>query len=49
MAELLALHAETPFQIPIEEVLPLDRADEAQRRLLKGGVFGRLVLRPGAA
>ncbi|MCC6645148.1 MAG: alcohol dehydrogenase catalytic domain-containing protein [Polyangiaceae bacterium] len=46
MAALLALHAARPFDVPIEDVLPLESADLAQRRLLGGGVFGRLVLRP---
>ncbi len=46
MAALLALHAARPFDVPIDAELPLDRADEAQRRLLRGGGFGRIVLRP---
>jgi D-arabinose 1-dehydrogenase-like Zn-dependent alcohol dehydrogenase len=43
MAALMALRQQRPLQLPTE-VLPLERADEAQRRLLAGGVRGRLVL-----
>ena len=46
MRALLALHEARPFEIAIEEALPLDAADQAQRRLKAGGVFGRLVLKP---
>lgn len=49
MAALLALHAARPFDVPVDEELPLEAADAAQRRLLRGGVFGRIVLRPGVA
>jgi D-arabinose 1-dehydrogenase-like Zn-dependent alcohol dehydrogenase len=44
MAELLSLHAATPLEFPSADVLPLARADQAQRRLREGGVSGRLVL-----
>ncbi len=44
MRATLELHARKPFQIPIHARLPLEQADHAQRRLLEGGVRGRLVL-----
>jgi D-arabinose 1-dehydrogenase-like Zn-dependent alcohol dehydrogenase len=46
MAELLELLAERPFDVHIEERLPLREADRAQRRLRQGGSRGRLVLFP---
>jgi acryloyl-coenzyme A reductase len=48
MRELLELHAREPLRIVIDRVLPLARADEAQRALRAGGVQGRVVLVPGA-
>lgn len=47
MAELFALHEERPFRVAIDRVLPLSRADEAQRRVRAGGLEGRIVLVPG--
>lgn len=46
MAELLALHAERPFHVAIDRVLPLAQAEEAQRAVQKGGLSGRVVLTP---
>ena len=46
MAALLALHAAKPFTTVLAGVLPLRRADEAQRKLHAGGVDGRFVLVP---
>jgi acryloyl-coenzyme A reductase len=45
MAALLAFLGDRPLTIPIAAELPLERADEAQRRVKAGGLFGRLVLR----
>jgi acryloyl-coenzyme A reductase len=47
MGALFALHAERPFQVAIDRVLPLARADEAQRIVRRGGLRGRVVLVPG--
>ena len=47
MISVLAMHAQSPFTVPVSQVLPLRRADEAQRMLRAGGVEGRLVLVPG--
>lgn len=44
MAALLAEHARSPFVAPVAEIVPLSEADAAQRRLLAGGLQGRLVL-----
>lgn len=44
MAALFAQHAARPFVIPVEETLPLEQADAAQRRVRAGGLQGRLVL-----
>lgn len=46
LADLLALHAESPLRFEIADSLPLSAADEAQRRLRAGGLQGRLVLVP---
>jgi acryloyl-coenzyme A reductase len=46
MAAVLAMHAAIPFRIAVARVLPLFRADEAQRMLRAGGVEGRIVLVP---
>jgi D-arabinose 1-dehydrogenase-like Zn-dependent alcohol dehydrogenase len=45
MAALFAFMRETPLAMPTTE-LDLARADEAQRLVRKGGLSGRLVLRP---
>lgn len=45
MADLLEIRGDRPFAMTIEE-LPLDQAESAHQRLRKGGVPGRLVLRP---
>jgi D-arabinose 1-dehydrogenase-like Zn-dependent alcohol dehydrogenase len=46
MKAVLAMHAERPFEIVIAAVVPLSRADEAQRRVRAGGLEGRIVLVP---
>jgi NADPH:quinone reductase-like Zn-dependent oxidoreductase len=46
MARVLAMHAEAPFVAPIAGRLPLAAAEEAHRRVLAGGLFGRWVLVP---
>ncbi len=43
MRALLALHTESPLSVCVE-TLPLERADEAQRRVRAGGLQGRLAL-----
>jgi acryloyl-coenzyme A reductase len=48
MKELFALHAEKPFAVVIDRVLPLARAEEAQRIVQAGGIRGRVVLTPSA-
>ncbi len=48
MAELLALHEQEPFSVPIDRVLPLAQADAAQRLVRAGGLKGRIVLVPSA-
>jgi acryloyl-coenzyme A reductase len=48
MAELLALHEQKPFTVPIDRVLPLSQADAAQRAVRAGGLKGRIVLVPSA-
>jgi D-arabinose 1-dehydrogenase-like Zn-dependent alcohol dehydrogenase len=45
MADLLELRGDRPFAMTVEE-LSLDDAEAAHQRLRKGGVPGRLVLRP---
>ncbi len=46
MQALLALHARAPldFDAMRAEVLPLSQADQAQRKVLAGGLQGRIVL-----
>jgi D-arabinose 1-dehydrogenase-like Zn-dependent alcohol dehydrogenase len=46
MAAVFAQHEERPFQVSIDRVMPLARADEAQRLVLAGGLEGRVVLVP---
>lgn len=46
MAAIFAEHERDRFIIPILEELPLEQADPAQRRMLAGGLEGRLVLIP---
>jgi acryloyl-coenzyme A reductase len=46
MREVLAIHEARPFEFAIADLLPLARADEAQRRVKAGGLHGRLVLVP---
>jgi alcohol dehydrogenase/propanol-preferring alcohol dehydrogenase len=48
MKALFALHAEQPFRVPIDRVLPLAQADEGQRVVRAGGLRGRVVLVPQA-
>ncbi|MET0594355.1 MAG: alcohol dehydrogenase catalytic domain-containing protein [Polyangiaceae bacterium] len=49
MAELLHLHEQKPFTVPIDRVLPLSQADAAQRAVRAGGLKGRIVLVPSAS
>jgi len=44
MARLLELHERAPLDIRFHDHVPLDRADEAQRAVLEGGLHGRIVL-----
>jgi D-arabinose 1-dehydrogenase-like Zn-dependent alcohol dehydrogenase len=46
MDGVLRMHAERPFTIPIDRVLPLTQAEEAQRLVRAGGIHGRIVLIP---
>jgi acryloyl-coenzyme A reductase len=46
MVALIARLGDQPLTLPIADEWPLDRADEAQRRVRAGGLTGRLVLRP---
>jgi acryloyl-coenzyme A reductase len=48
MRAVLEMHAAQPFEVHIAEVMPLSRADEAQRRVRAGGLHGRMVLVPGS-
>ena len=47
MARILGLFAEGKIKAVVDEVLPLEEANEAFRRLEKGEVVGRTVLRVG--
>ena len=49
MAELFALHAERPFRVAVDRILPLAQADQAQRLVRAGGLEGRVVLVPAPA
>ncbi len=46
MAKLVEMDQLAPLRVPIEAIFPLSQADAAQRRLLAGGVRGRLILKP---
>jgi NADPH2:quinone reductase len=46
MAALFAFAAEHPLNLPIADELPLADADEAQRRVRAGGLWGRVVMIP---
>lgn len=46
MDRVFALHEAEPFQVTIDRELGIDQADEAQRLLKRGGVAGRIVLKP---
>jgi D-arabinose 1-dehydrogenase-like Zn-dependent alcohol dehydrogenase len=46
MADLLALTADRPIEVPIHARMPLADADRAQRAVLAGGLAGRIVLVP---
>ncbi len=46
MAQLFELGASEPFDVQIDEELPLEAADQAQRRVRAGGLRGRIVLVP---
>jgi acryloyl-coenzyme A reductase len=45
--DMAALFALGPFHMPIDAILPLARADEAQARVRAGGLRGRVVITPG--
>ncbi len=47
MAEALALDRVSPLRPPIERLLDLASAEEAQQLVKKGGLLGRVVLQPG--
>jgi acryloyl-coenzyme A reductase len=44
MVAVLAEHSRLPLRAAIDQVMPLEKADTAQRRLQRGGLQGRLVL-----
>jgi NADPH:quinone reductase-like Zn-dependent oxidoreductase len=46
MRLLLSEHGWSPWSFPAQEILPLEEADAAQRRVRQGGLSGRLVLTP---
>lgn len=45
MEQILAEHARKPWRVPTQ-TMPLEQAEQAQRRLREGGLQGRLVLVP---
>ena len=47
-ADLLSAAARGDLKVVIDEILPLDQAERAHRRMEAGGVFGRLLLSPTA-
>jgi NADPH:quinone reductase-like Zn-dependent oxidoreductase len=49
LAELAGLIAAGELELPIEATFPLDRVQDAYRRLAKGHVLGKIVLLPQAA
>ncbi|MFO0692770.1 MAG: alcohol dehydrogenase catalytic domain-containing protein [Polyangiales bacterium] len=46
MAAVFQEHARKPFRVAIDRTMDLERADEAQRMVLRGGLHGRVVLIP---
>jgi acryloyl-coenzyme A reductase len=46
MDDFVDSHIEAPYTVPIERVLNLSMAEEAQQKLLQGGMQGRMVLVP---
>jgi NADPH:quinone reductase len=48
LEEVLAELAGGRLRVPVDEVLPLDRAAEAHRRILDQRVRGKLILAPGS-
>jgi acryloyl-coenzyme A reductase len=46
MAQVLALHAAQPLEVPVHARLPVAEADRAQRLVAAGGLHGRIVLVP---
>ncbi len=47
MAQVVKLYEEKPFSVPAFDEVSLEEADEAQRRVQKGGLQGRIVVIPG--
>jgi hypothetical protein len=46
MARVLDLHRASPFEVQIQQALPLAEAERAQRLVRAGGLRGRIVLVP---
>jgi NADPH:quinone reductase-like Zn-dependent oxidoreductase len=46
LAELAGLFAAGELQLPIAETFPLDRVQDAYRRLEEGHILGKIVLLP---
>jgi NADPH:quinone reductase-like Zn-dependent oxidoreductase len=46
LAELAALIAAGELEVPIAATFPLDRVQDAYRRLAKGHLLGKIVLLP---
>jgi NADPH:quinone reductase-like Zn-dependent oxidoreductase len=46
LAELAGLIAAGELELPIEATFPLDRVQDAYRRLAEGHVLGKIVLQP---
>jgi acryloyl-coenzyme A reductase len=49
MERVIAMHDERPFSGTVDRMLPLSRAEEAQRLVRAGGLHGRVVLVPSSA
>lgn len=46
MAQVVELYNEHPFSVPVFDQVSLEEADEAQRRVQRGGLHGRIVVIP---
>jgi NADPH:quinone reductase-like Zn-dependent oxidoreductase len=46
LAELAALIAAGELEVPIAAAFPLDRVQDAYRRLAEGHILGKIVLLP---